>query len=311
MNSITPVSSGSIVQHCILDFPDSKAAVDDLKSCLAKIDLRMFLVKTIKDVLEKRLLHPGVNTKDILTGYVAAIKTIRHLDNTGVLLDTISEPVKQYMRSRPDTVRCVVSSLTEDSPTYLAEELAQSKMFGDNLATKDDDWESWQPDPIDASLSKIHYHQCYCTVFEFDLFVIVVCAFCLRLAELYKSIIRSPDIISMVVDIYGSKEIFVNEYRNLLADRLLAQLDFETTRELANLEHLKLRFDESMLHTCDVMLKDISDSKRINAHIHSTLYDEKATGNNVVLIEKLTIFGKILIFFSFLLPQCSHSNYPR
>lgn len=86
----------------------------------------------------------------------------------------------------------------------------------------------------------------------------------------------------MVVDIYGSKEIFVNEYRNLLADRLLAQLDFETTRELANLEHLKLRFDESMLHTCDVMLKDISDSKRINAHIHSTLVDDKTIGNYVV-----------------------------
>lgn len=82
----------------------------------------------------------------------------------------------------------------------------------------------------------------------------------------------------MVVDIYGSKEIFVNEYRNLLADRLLAQLDFDPSRELVNLEHLKLRFDESMLHTCDVMLKDITDSKRINAHIHSTMADHRAAG---------------------------------
>lgn len=135
------------------DFPDSKAAVDDLKACLDKIDLRVFLIKSIKDVLEKRLLHPGVNTKDILTGYVAAIKTIRHLDNSGVLLETISEPVKQYMRSRPDTVRCVVSSLTEDSPTYLAEELAQTKVFAENAANNVDDWDTWMPDPIDASTS--------------------------------------------------------------------------------------------------------------------------------------------------------------
>lgn len=75
----------------------------------------------------------------------------------------------------------------------------------------------------------------------------------------------------MVVDIYGSKEIFVNEYRNLLADRLLSQLDFNPGREIRNLELLKLRFDESMLHTCQVMLKDITDSKRINAHIQTTI----------------------------------------
>lgn len=75
----------------------------------------------------------------------------------------------------------------------------------------------------------------------------------------------------MVVDIYGSKEVFVNEYRSLLADRLLAQLDFNPDREIRNLELLKLRFDETMLHTCQVMLKDIGDSKRINAHIQTTI----------------------------------------
>lgn len=80
---------------------------------------------------------------------------------------------------------------------------------------------------------------------------------------------RTADIISMVVDIYGSKEVFVNEYRTLLADRLLNQLDFSSEKEIRNLELLKLRFDESLLHTCEVMLKDISDSKRINHHIHN------------------------------------------
>lgn len=73
----------------------------------------------------------------------------------------------------------------------------------------------------------------------------------------------------MVVDIYGSKELFVIEYRNLLADRLLSQLDFNPEKELRNLELLKLRFGESLLHSCEVMLKDIGDSKRINAHINN------------------------------------------
>lgn len=71
----------------------------------------------------------------------------------------------------------------------------------------------------------------------------------------------------MVIDIYGTKEVFVNEYRTLLADRLLTQLDFNPEKELRNLELLKLRFGETMLHTCEVMLKDIGDSKRINANV--------------------------------------------
>lgn len=79
----------------------------------------------------------------------------------------------------------------------------------------------------------------------------------------------------MVVDIYGSKKLFVTEYRQLLAERLLNQLDFDPEKEIRNLELLKLRFDESLLHTCEVMLKDISDSKRINAHIHNEAeYDD-------------------------------------
>lgn len=62
--------NGLIIKRKILksnpflsDFPDSKPAIDDLKICLDKIDLRVYLVKSLKDVLEKRLLHPGVNTR--------------------------------------------------------------------------------------------------------------------------------------------------------------------------------------------------------------------------------------------------------
>ena len=80
---------------------------------------------------------------------------------------------------------------------------------------------------------------------------------------------RSSDIISMLVNIYGSKELFVNEYRTLLSNRLLSQFTYNTEREIRNLELLKLRFGDAPLHQCEVMLKDISDSKRINHLLHS------------------------------------------
>lgn len=138
------------------DFPDSMPAVHDLKKCLGKLDLKAKLVRSLKESLEKRLLHPGVNTTDILTGYVAAIKTIRALDSSGVLLEAITEPVKQYMHSRQDTVRCVATALTHDGPTDLAEELAASENFVEDTNNNDQmaNWETWNPDPIDVSTCK-------------------------------------------------------------------------------------------------------------------------------------------------------------
>ncbi|XP_055920169.1 anaphase-promoting complex subunit 2 [Eupeodes corollae] len=239
----------------IIDYPDSIPAIDDLKICLEKIDLRKHLIKSLKESLEARILHPGVNTMDILTGYVAAIKTIRHLDSSGVILETVTEPIKEYLRKRSDTVRRVVTGLTEEGPTDLAEELAKSEALKENIdaAGKDEmaNWENWQPDPVDATPAAFTQNP---------------------------RNNRSADIISMVVDIYGSKELFVNEYRNLLADRLLSSLDFNPDREIRNLELLKLRFGETLLHSCEVMLKDISDSKRINGHIQGDIsYNENRT----------------------------------
>ena len=229
--------------NIIIEFPDSTPAIDDLKTCMEKLDLRAHLVETLKNSIETRLLHPGVDTADIITGYVATIKAMRHLEKSGILLQTVTEPVKEYLRKgRNDTVRCVITSLIEESPSDLSEELARSESIKaeENERNRDEmnGWENWNPDPIDATDPEKH-----------------------------SPANRKSDIISMIVDIYGSKELFVNEYRNLLAERLLTQLDFTPEKEIRNLELLKLRFGENLLHSCEVMLKDISDSKRINAHI--------------------------------------------
>ncbi|KAG5679053.1 hypothetical protein PVAND_008650 [Polypedilum vanderplanki] len=229
--------------NIIIEFPESQPAIDDLKLCMEKLDLRAHLVETLKTSLKTRLLHQGVDTCDIITGYVATIKTMRHLEKSGILLQTCTEPVKEYLRKcRQDTVRCVVTSLIEETPSDLAEELARSEAIKaeENERNKDEmnNWQEWSPDPVDAITdSEKHSRN------------------------------RKSDIISMIVDIYGSKELFVNEYRNLLAERLLINLDFNPEKEIRNLELLKLRFGENLLHSCEVMLRDISDSKRINAHI--------------------------------------------
>ncbi|XP_032682669.1 anaphase-promoting complex subunit 2 isoform X2 [Odontomachus brunneus] len=225
----------------IIEYPESQAAVEDLRICLERTDLRRFLVSTLQEAIKTRLLHPGVNTPDIVTAYIAAIKALKHLDSTGVLLETVTEPVKTYLKSREDTVRSVVNSLLDDSPSELADELAKGECLQLDDGSVDDeteDWEKWMPDPVDADPGKSTQR-------------------------------KDVDIISSLVNVYGSQDLFVNEYRTLLADRLLSQLNYHTEREIRHLELLKRRFGENQLHYCEVMLKDVYDSKRIDGNIHS------------------------------------------
>lgn len=77
-----------------LEYPESQPALDDLRICLERTDQRKSLVKNLQEAIKTRLLHPGVNTPDIVTAYIAAIKALKHLDPTGVLLEAVTEPIK-------------------------------------------------------------------------------------------------------------------------------------------------------------------------------------------------------------------------
>lgn len=48
-----------IHSYLFLDFPESKAAIDDLKFCLERTNQRQQLLTSLKSAFESRLLHPG------------------------------------------------------------------------------------------------------------------------------------------------------------------------------------------------------------------------------------------------------------
>ncbi|KAL7299423.1 hypothetical protein TKK_0007666 [Trichogramma kaykai] len=272
--------------NIILIFPDSQPALDDLRVCLKKNDLRKYLISNLQFNVKTRLLHPGVSTPDILTTYISAIKALRQLDPTCTLLEIITDPVKLYLRGREDTVRCVVSGLlNESNANNLANEIMRNKPINQDLSssndtaqkdsnnstqTKKENWENWQPDLIDSEN-------------EFDLKPDLKSDLKSSLFGIYSKITpckaepnsavisknENSDLISMLVNVYGSQDLFVNEYRSLLADRLLSQLDFQTEKEYRQLQLLKERFGEQQLLSCEVMIKDLCDSQNINNNIHN------------------------------------------
>ncbi|RWR99581.1 anaphase-promoting complex subunit 2-like protein, partial [Leptotrombidium deliense] len=106
----------------IVEFPESECALEDLKECLQKCNgYRMKVIKSLKDSFEVRLLHPGVATNDILTAYIQAIKSLRILDSSGVILQLVCDPVKKYLKSREDTVRCIITALTDENSELIPE----------------------------------------------------------------------------------------------------------------------------------------------------------------------------------------------
>jgi len=89
------------------------------------------------------------------------------------------------------------------------------------------------------------------------------------------------------VSIYGSKEVFVREYQNLLADRLFVLTNYDTDQEVKSVELLKLRFGDAAFHTCEVMLKDIADSKRTDHAIHQLLTEAADVPMHAQILSRL------------------------
>ena len=59
--------------------------------------------------------------------------------------------------------------------------------------------------------------------------------------------VEDPDIIGSLVAMYGNKELFITEYRNILADHLLKSVDFQTDRDVL---HFHVCDPSSVLMMC-------------------------------------------------------------
>ena len=133
---------------------------------------------------------------------------------------------------------------------------------------------NWEPEPIDAGPGVL------CPPLEPALFILT-----LGPADFRSN--KPTDIISTLVSIYDSKDLFVKELQVLLAQRLLAVTDGNYEKEVRghrnrkrsrslklgiqrrNIEILKIRFGEAALQVCEVMLRDMTDSRRIDQHVQA------------------------------------------
>ncbi|KAJ5590020.1 hypothetical protein N7450_003992 [Penicillium hetheringtonii] len=234
----------------IVEWPASTGAIEDLKHFTTHPSARAYVTQTFITILNQRLLHPGASTVEILQLYISIIRAFHLLDPKGVLLDRIARPIRRYLRDREDTVKVIVSGLLAELPTgdasglpsshdtliELSTELSKAHQLSLLSNTSELDWDdaNWMPDPIDAA------------------------------SDYRKS--KSSDVIDSLISLFDSKETFVKELQTLLAGRLLQKRE-NFDQEISVLELLKIRFGDAALQACQVMLRDISDSRRVDQSI--------------------------------------------
>lgn len=96
---------------------NSSPAIEDLRQCLEYTGQHSKLVDSFISALRYRLLTAGASTNDILHQYVSTIKALRTMDPAGIFLESLGEPIRDYLRGRKDTIKCIVTMLTESGET--------------------------------------------------------------------------------------------------------------------------------------------------------------------------------------------------
>jgi anaphase-promoting complex subunit 2 len=263
----------------VVEWDTTKPAIEDLRHFVTNPATRGYLTHEFANVLHSRLLHPGASTIEILQIYISIIRSFRLLDPRGVLLDRVAKRIRRYLREREDTVKVIVNGLLADTvpgagatTTYadpdVLSELAlelQRRNAGDNAPDESEfDWNNmdWVPDPVDA-------------------------------APDYMKSSKNTDVIGSLITLFETKDVFVKELQSTLAERLLKKkTDFN--QEISVLEHLKIRFGDSALQGCEVMLRDVLDSRKVDQVIRRDLEKDKTWSQLSVNDGGLEIHTKIL-----------------
>ncbi|KAI0125743.1 Cullin family protein [Xylariales sp. AK1849] len=230
----------------VMKWPSSEGGINDLRYAVTTPRRRLQLTDAFSSALQKRLLHPGRSTLDILRTYIAMIRTFQKLDQSRVLLDRVAYSLQLYLCTREDTVRIIVTSLLS-SPSEANSDARKTKLVEltellhdpeqNHTERQEDEWDdlTWVPAPVDAGTN-------------------------------YKRR-KSEDVIGTLIGALGSPEVFIKEFQSIIGERLLSRQEgFE--QEVGVLSLLKKRFGEASLQSCDVMIKDIQDSKRLDGVIH-------------------------------------------
>ncbi len=195
----------------------------------------------------------------------------------------IRAPLKYLARERPDTIRSIVANLVGDEDTG-------DSLVDDNeppqplhqVEIEDYSDPNWEPEPIDAGPSSLVF-----------LTATAVTQLLLLLSLQISEQTNTPMFLalwsaSMIRTTFSSRScrFYLHNVSLRSQMEILKRLNERSVPFLVlppgsfanqgvlqrrNIEILKIRFGEAALQVCEVMLKDMTDSKRIDGHVQSQM----------------------------------------
>ncbi|KAL5553748.1 hypothetical protein UlMin_041149 [Ulmus minor] len=219
-----------------------------------QLRLEYFAYETLQDLRIAKLFEIIVDYPDSLPAIEDLKQCLEYTGQHSKLVESFISALRYRLLTagastndilgRKDTIKCIVTMLTDgtggnsnisgNTGDSLLEELNRDEESQENSGLDDILTQmtgNWEPDPVEADPLKGSRNR------------------------------RKVDILGMIVGIIGSKDQLVNEYRVMLAEKLLNKSDYDIDTELRTLELLK---DESLImpQPVDRLLSDYA--KRFN-----------------------------------------------
>lgn len=237
--------------RCLFDhvrnWPASTGAILDIREYMANTKMPMakaLVCASFSEQIQRRLLHAGAKTTEILNVYLSVIHVFQLLDSRGVLLEKVAIPIRNYLREREDTVAIIAASLLADVDengvvsahdddkicAEIASEVAKSAVDADTDPSSDFNDMHWVPDPIDAGPN-------------------------------YKSS-KADDVVAHILGLF-EKEDFMTAFTSAFGESLLRSTSKSLFKETKIIELLKSRLDAAQMQEAEVMLKDMSNSTNL------------------------------------------------
>ncbi|KAJ3354105.1 hypothetical protein GGF32_002674 [Allomyces javanicus] len=236
MHAIADARAPAIVDM-IVDLSASEGARSDLKIALEATKRVADVAAIANRAMTQRFAHPGQSSTDLLFYLSNATRLCQYLDASGELFAAATTDLAAYFRTRPDAMPAILEFVLGSGRSLLAESHGRETRAHDEITFTDTVIFSGADDDA-ATLST-------------------------------RGLRAPPDMLSLVLNVYSSKDVFMSVYRAGLADRIFkaisvtdAALDVKAEKDV--LSKLRVRFGAKAVVACDDMIRDLEASQAHN-----------------------------------------------
>ena len=301
---------GHLIAHIfdlIISYPTSLPALSDLAATLSHTHLHHSLTTSLLSALHARLLLPSTSTTDLLLTLISIKRAMRLVDTDEVIGEQAVRLVSQYVRKRPDCVRRVMAMLVGKTSKRAEArgageegeegegEVEDEEGGGDLSAELDNEPEKDQSDDSDAedapvptsllkasaptNLSPDHQKPHPFSAVTLNTSV-PLDSTALEPWQpdplsahptLVSKVGRHDELLAVLFGLAETTDELMDEYRSLLASRLIDGDGYARDDEVIRNERMKGRVGDEQIRGAEVMVRDIENSRRVVARVNKEL----------------------------------------